>query len=65
MKNIRDDNEKGRFEDYDYHGYYKSARKSEKRKKRHRVNEHIRDLVQGKMTPEEYEEYYGDDDYEE
>lgn len=64
MKNKKDDN-KGRFDDHDYFEYYKNARKGEKRKKRHRVNEHIRDFVQGKMTPDEYEEYYGDYDYEE
>jgi hypothetical protein len=62
MKRKKKDREKdGRFEDLDYHGYYKSARKSEKRNRRHNAKNNVRDITRGGMTPEEYEEYYNDD----
>jgi len=52
----------GRFDDHDYHGYYKSARKSEKRNRRHNAKNNVRDIAKGGMTPEEYEDYYYNDD---
>ena len=52
----------GRFEDHDYHGYYKSARKTEKRNRRHNAKNNVRDIAKGGMTPEEYEDYYHNDD---
>jgi|TARA_R100000455_G_C6135234_1_gene30743 hypothetical protein len=61
-KTNRDDSQVGRFEDHDYHGYYKRARKNEKRKVRHNKKKDIRDVVNGGLTPEEYEDYYGDYD---
>lgn len=61
-KTNRDDSQVGRFEDHDYHGYYKRARKNEKRKVRHNKKKDIRDVVNGGLTPEEYEDYY--DDYD-
>jgi hypothetical protein len=51
----------GRFEDHDYHDYYKSARKKEKRNRRHKSSENIKDIAKGGMTPEEYEDYFTDD----
>ena len=59
-KTNRDDSQVGRFEDHDYHGYYKRARKNEKRKVRHNKKKDIRDMVNGGLTPEEYEDYYDD-----
>lgn len=56
-----DEGREHRFEDYDYHGYYKSVRKGEKRKSRHNTNKDIRDIIRGGMTPEEYDDNYEDE----
>ena len=57
-KKERDD---GRFEEFDYHAYYKTARKKEKRKQRHNAKNNVRDIAKGGLTPEDYEDYYTND----
>ena len=51
----------GRFDDHDYHGYYKTARKKEKRNQRHNAKNNVRDIAKGGLTPEDYEDYYNND----
>ena len=54
-----------RFEEHDYHDYFKSARRNERKKHRHNINHKMRDVVSGHLTPEEieeFEEYYENDE---
>lgn len=60
----RKNNNDNRYEDYDYYDFRKSVKRGENKKKRHDVNRHIRDIIHGDITPEEYEEQYEDFDRE-
>lgn len=51
-----------RFDDHDYHAYYKKARSKQRRTRRHAENRIIRDINNGGMSPEEFDDLYEHDD---
>lgn len=46
------------YEEMDFHDSRKSMRKFERRNARHETHKHLKDVQQGHLDPDDFEEYY-------
>lgn len=60
-KNKKRRNDSREYYEMDFHDYRRSMRKSERRNQRHESHRHLRDVQQGCVDPDDFEDYYDND----